>query len=122
MTSTGFVYRIRGVFLGRESWSSAWGSSCCEERGKSRRGVGLHAGEDVLVGDHGEGGAWVPEPFGDDFHRDAGGDEQRRVRVAKIMQADPGNRDGRRETVEGLGQRVRVQASAASAGEHRPVV
>ena len=35
-------------------------------------GVGLHAGEDVLVDGHGEGGAGVAEAFADDLHGDVG--------------------------------------------------
>ena len=50
--------------------------------------VGLHAGQDVLVGLHREGDVGVPEPLADDLYRDAVLDEQAAVGVAEIMEAD----------------------------------
>jgi hypothetical protein len=43
----------------------------------------------VLVHRHGEGGAAVAESLADDLHRDAGFQEDRRVRVAEVVEADP---------------------------------
>ena len=51
-------------------------------------GVGLHAGEDVLVGLGGEGDVGVAEPLADDFDGDAFLDEQGAVGVALVMEAD----------------------------------
>ena len=51
--------------------------------------VGLHAGEDVLVGLHRERDVGVTEAFADDFHGHAFSDEQTPVGVVQIVEADP---------------------------------
>ena len=61
-----------------------WLDECCDGAG----GVGLHAGEHVLVGLDGEHGAGVSEPFGHDLGGDSGGDEQGAVGVAEVVEAD----------------------------------
>ncbi len=55
------------------------------EVSERRCGVGLHAGEDVLVDLHGEGDAGVAEAFADDLDRYPRLDEERGVRVPEIM-------------------------------------
>ena len=62
------------------------------EHGGAERdgGVGLHAGEDVLVDGHGEGGAGVAEAFADDLHGDVGLEQDRGVGVAEVVEPDPG--------------------------------
>ena len=59
------VYRLSSIEFGE--------AACCG---------GAHAGEEVLVGVHGEAWVGVAESFGDDLDRDAGGDEERGVGVA----------------------------------------
>ena len=54
---------------------------CLEDAG----GVGLHAGQHVLVGVDRESRGGVPEAFADDLDRDAGLDEQRAVGVAEVV-------------------------------------
>ena len=53
-----------------------------------RSGVGLHAGQDVLVHGHREGRAGVAEAFADDLHGDAGLQQDRGVGVAQVVEAD----------------------------------
>jgi hypothetical protein len=48
-------------------------------------GFVLHAGDDVLVGGHGEPGGGVPEPFGDDLDQHASLEEQGGVGVAEVV-------------------------------------
>ena len=48
-------------------------------------GVGLHAGQDVLVGVDGERWVGVTESLGHDLHRYTGGDEQGAVGVADVV-------------------------------------
>lgn len=43
-----------------------------EQLSEGEGGFVLHAGDDVLVGGHREAEGGVPEPFGNDFHRDPG--------------------------------------------------
>lgn len=52
-------------------------------------GVGLHAGGDVLVDGHGEGGAAVTEALADDLHVNAGLEQDRGVGVAEVLEPDP---------------------------------
>jgi hypothetical protein len=59
-----------------------------EERADGVDGAGLHAGEHVLVGLDGEGRGRVAEAFADDLDRDTGVDEQGRLGVAEVVQAD----------------------------------
>jgi hypothetical protein len=47
-----------------------------EQGGEVCCGGGTHAGQQVLVGGHGEAGVGVAEAFGHDFDRFAGSDEQ----------------------------------------------
>ena len=47
-----------------------------EELFEAGGGLGAHAGEEVLVGGHGEAGVGVAESFRDDFDRDASSDEE----------------------------------------------
>jgi len=75
---------------------------------EGRGGVGLHAGEDVLVDLHGEGDAGVAEAFADDLDRHPLLDEECGMRVPEIMQSDPGNVELGEEPVEGLGEVVGV--------------
>jgi hypothetical protein len=48
-------------------------------------GISLHAGEDVLVDGHGEGGAAVAEAFADDLHGYAGVQQDAGVGVAQVV-------------------------------------
>ena len=61
-----------------------------DEVGKLGGGCGTHAREQVLVGVHGESGVGVAEAFGNDLDRHSICDEQRRMRVAKIVEPDSG--------------------------------
>lgn len=61
-----------------------------DELGEAGGGVGAHAGEQVLVGVHGERGVGVTEAFADHFDRHSGGDEQRRVGVSEVVESDAG--------------------------------
>ena len=54
-------------------------------------GVGAHAGQDMLAGGHGEAGVGVAEAFGDDLMGAPCSDEQRRVGVAKSVEAEAGH-------------------------------
>ena len=56
-----------------------------EDGGEGPRRVVLHAGQDVLVGHHGERGVGVPKPFGDDLDRHAVTQQQAGVGVAEIV-------------------------------------
>lgn len=60
-----------------------------DEPGEAGGGVGAHARQQVLVGVDGEGRVGVAEAFGDDLDRRAGGDEQRGVGVAEVVEPDP---------------------------------
>ena len=51
-------------------------------------GAGAHAGDEVLVGGHGEAGVGMAESFGDDLDRCASGDEQAGVGVAQVVEAE----------------------------------
>lgn len=59
--------------LGRSDWLVTVGGEALFE---ARGGLGAHAGEEVLVGGHGEAGVGVAESFRDDFDRDASSDEE----------------------------------------------
>ena len=54
-----------------------------QDCGESAGGFLLHAGEDVLVGRHREGGCRVAESFADDLDGNAGFEKQRGVGVAE---------------------------------------
>ena len=66
-----------------------------------RRCRGLHGGHDVLVGVHGHGDAGVSEAFADDLGVHVLLEEDGGVRVAEVVESDPGNLDPRDETSEG---------------------
>jgi hypothetical protein len=71
-----------GDSSGRAPSDRTAGDSHTEDRiAESCCGVGLHAGEHVLVDGHREGWAAVAEAFADDFHGDAGLQENRGVGV-----------------------------------------
>jgi hypothetical protein len=58
-----------------------WGAGH-DELLEDARSVGLHPRQHVLIRLDGERGMAVPEAFADHLHGDAGGDEQRAVRVS----------------------------------------
>lgn len=60
-------------------------SAAVERLAEEAGGVGLHAGDDVLVHGHGEGGAAVAEAFADDLHVDAGLEQDRGMGVAEVV-------------------------------------
>src|SRR5881227_2654084 len=82
----------------RGRWNGVAGDEVFEELG----GVGLHAGEDVLVGLDGEGRAGVAESFAYDLDGDAGGDEQAGVGMANVVQADDPDPGPAGDPLEGL--------------------
>ena len=93
-----------------------------EEFGEGEGGFVLHAGDDVLVGGHGESGGGVAESFGDDVDGDAGFEEQGGVGVAEVVEPDswqPGAGDELLERVReavgvgwgAVGSRRRLEAS-----------
>ena len=66
-------YRVRVVFsrvFHRFAAGSVPGGSWGDERFEDVGGVGLHAGQHVLVGLDGEGDVGVTEPFADHLDRD----------------------------------------------------
>lgn len=77
----------------------------------------MHAGQDVLVGGHGEGGGGVSEAFGDDLDGDAGFEEQGGVGVAEVVQSDAGKPGGADLALEGVGDQLRVNGSSVGLGE-----
>ena len=93
---TGDVYRVsarrvcdlrfRAGRAGRRLPAS--GDQCGELVGGRR----AHPGHQVLVGVHGEAGMGVAEALADHLHRDAGGDEQRSMGMANIMESDARDR------------------------------
>jgi Transcription factor WhiB len=60
-----------------------------QRRTEFRCGFVLHRFADVLVEVGGNPGGRVPEPFGDDFQRNALLEHQRRCCVARVVQSDP---------------------------------
>jgi len=79
-----------------------------EERGEAVGGVGSRAGQDVLVGGHGEAVVGVTEAFGDDLDGDAGGDEQGGVGVAQVVEPDRRHAGAGDLSGEELADRFRV--------------
>jgi hypothetical protein len=79
-------------------------------------------GEHVGVGVEGERDGTVPEPFGDDPWIDAGAQEQRRVRVAEVMEADPRQASLVDETDELVPYPVGVEVATVVPHEHEPVL
>jgi hypothetical protein len=65
-------------------------------------GVGLHAGEHVLVGVDGECGGGVAEAFADDLDGDACPDEQCAVGVSEVVQSDDWHASSAGDAFEGL--------------------
>ena len=52
---------------------------------------GAHAGDEVLVGGHGEAGMGMAKSFRDNLDRRTRGDEQTRVGMAQVVEADSGD-------------------------------
>ena len=65
---------------------SGWSRWVVRRAANRLAALGSHAGQDVLVGGHGEAGVGVTEAFGDDLDRDAGADEEGGVGVSQVME------------------------------------
>ena len=91
-----------------------------DEGGEAVGCVGAHAGEDVLVGGHGEAGVGVAESFGADLDRDAGGDEQSGVGVAQVVEPDRRQAGADDLSSEELADRFRVQRPRPSSTDQPP--
>ena len=76
-------------------------------------GVGLHAGQDVLVGRDRERDVRVAEPLAHDLDRHSRLDEQRAVRMAELVQADGGDPGVAGDPLERRGDRVWVDGLAS---------
>lgn len=75
-----------------------------------------------MVDGHRERGRRVSEAFADDLQWDAGLEQQRRVCVAEIVQANHWLAGAVRESLECLRQRMWMQWAAVGAAEHEPAV
>src|SRR5688572_23901271 len=60
----------------------------------------------------------VPEAFGDHLDRHTGGDEERGVGVAQVVEPDPWQPRRGGDPVEQLAERLRVQEPAGGVAEH----
>ena len=81
-------------------------------------GVGLHAGQHVLVGFDRERCCGVPEPLRDDLDGDTFFDEQGRVGVSEVVEPDHRKPGVSADAFERLGDRVWVDGMAVAGGEH----
>ena len=87
--------------------------------GEVEGGGGAHAGDEVLVGGHGEAGVGVAEAFGDNLDRCAGGDEQTGVGMAQIVKANAGDVGAGQVPIEELADRFGVHRAPGSVREDR---
>jgi hypothetical protein len=100
------------------SRNSRLGSGPAEHNiGEHGRGVGLHAGQHVLVHAHREGDVGVPEALAHDLGRHAGLEEDRGVGVPQVVGTDPWAVGCLDQAVEVLAVRVRVDGRAVWLGE-----
>jgi hypothetical protein len=90
-----------------------------DECGEVGCGFGAHAGQDVLVGGHGESGVGVAESFRHDLDRYPVGDEERGV--AQIVESDSGQARFGDDAGEELADRFGVQRLATGVREDRVV-
>ena len=87
------------------------------EVGEVGGGGGAHAGDEVLVGGHGEAGMAVAESFGDDLDGRAGGDEEPGVGVAQVVEADAWDVGAGEVPVEQLADGLGVHWLTVAVGE-----
>ena len=71
----------------RPPWRRGYGR-VGDESSEDRGGVGLHAGQDVLVGGDRERRGGMAEPFTDHFEWNTGFEEQGGVGVAEVVESD----------------------------------
>lgn len=80
--------------------------------------LGLHHGEDVLVGVDGERRVGMTQALGDHLHRNPGLDQQGAVSVADVVESHPGDVGSGDDPIERLRERMGVYRLTFVVGEH----
>lgn len=92
------------------------------EPGEDRGGLGLHAGQDPAVDVEREARGGVAEALADDLDRHAGFQQQGRMGVADVVQADPRQPAAGDDALERRAQQLGMGERAVSSGEDEVVV